>query len=92
MIHVNFREQGDQFWLETSGHAEPIVCAAVSGLLQSFAQRVEDLTGRTVTLHTGENRIHGAGADEMAMGYFILAGIRRMRDAGAPIDLTEEHA
>lgn len=91
MIHVTFREQGDRFWLEVTGHAEPIVCAAVSGLLQAYAQRVEDTSSKTVTLHKGENHIHGTSIAEMESALFVVAGIRRMRDAGAPIELIEEH-
>lgn len=91
MISVYYKEQGDQFWIETSGHAEPIVCAAVSGLIQALAQRMEDLSGKTVPLHVGDNRVHGAGADEMSASYVVLAGIRRMVAYGAPIDLVEEH-
>lgn len=98
MIHVEYKEQGDQFWLEAHGHAEyaeygkDIPCAIVSTCLQALSLRIYELTGKAYPLKADGTLIHGYGTEQMEASYTVLCGLRKAAECFPDhVELTEEH-
>lgn len=101
MIHIEYTEQGDQFWLEARGHADSaeyghdVVCASVSMLLQALQIRLEEITGRRTYMNRvdrGGATLHGYGAESMEAAQTVMCGLRKVAaEAPAFVEIAEEH-